>query len=192
MAFWLRRTRCFTLRGWLGIVALLGTGCPPPAASTREIDIRGLSLLYGQGPNTLVNHDYTFYAGNPVESMSLTLSVDNLSPSCPLEIVSGGGTAMQAMTANGTLTTVSVPGNVLTLRATCVSANPVPRVEVLTMTLQQRGAVFPEPTHSPADRVSSFPLRLNQPVELAFSAGTTMSYFLTLENAEGKDLDYCP
>jgi hypothetical protein len=79
---------------------------------------------------------------------------------------------------------------VLTLRATCASADPPPRVSVLTMTLQQRGTVLPEPARSPADSVSSFPLRLNQPVELAFSAGTVMSYFFTLENADGKDLDF--
>lgn len=189
MRQWKKRKLPFFLLCIFVLLSTMGARCQP-TIQTKVIDLGGLVLLFGSGPNTLVKKQYTFYAGNPTSSVSITMDLNNLSNSCPLQIISGDGNIAETIVNNGRISTVAVPGNVVTVSADCINANPTPSVTMVSMTLQQSGAVFPEITKTPSNMSSSYPLKLNSPIELVFPAGSNMTYFFTLDNIMGKNIDY--
>jgi hypothetical protein len=173
------------------IVPLLAA-CPggSPAGSTVPVNLGGAVFPLGTGKD-MVDESFTFFAGHTVDTFSITLNATGLSSTMRLEVRPGdGGTPLQTITSGGAVT-ATFPGNVGVLRFVSDGLDTPAGMSFTSMSMHSTGAPsIPAVTSSLTGQVTSMPLTLNKPVEIAFPVPQIpKTYFMTATGVAGKTLD---
>ncbi len=150
------------------------TGCPSttPPPSDASIDFGHFRLDLGQVPNQSIDKQFVFYAGAAVQSFRFNLRVSGLQGR--ISVSSATGTLIQEITSNGSRTTNAIDGNVGLLR---VQSRGLPEIIVDSLSVTRSTAPIVPTVSELSDRVSAFPFKLDQAVDVGFPAAPSFYYF---------------
>lgn len=175
---------------WLLCFLSIGiSGCNQGQSSVTETISIGASFPLGRDPD-LLDRTYTFFAGNPVETFSLTVNVEGVTEGVEITALLSDDQEITTITGNG-VTTIEYPGNWGRLRFRSEELTIPPRVNIVSLTrVMPSGVFFPEvPSDPGAPRVSSMPLPLGNPLDLFFPADGEARYFVSVAGVAGKMLE---
>ncbi|TWT45418.1 putative peptidase [Phycisphaerae bacterium RAS1] len=175
-----------------------------------DIDYRDFTLDILHDGDGSVAQTFTFFAGADVESFRFELTAAQLEPEpqpgdddsltelnprrAKLEVLSGGGQLVQTIETNGRITTGEISGNVGLLRVTAAAWQQYmpPQITVHSLHALRAKVRLSVPLirieRGLANSVSSAPLALNEPVEMALTPDQR-TYFFSISGVAGRNID---